>query len=144
APPRRWKPHCWTPRAKHKGHAMTVEFTPDRPLLLAGCGNMGAALLQGWIAAGTAPAAVRAIDPAGADRAVAAGSLPELVFSAPPQDGATPRAIVLAVKPQILAEVLPPLRPLIGEDTLVSSVAAGTARSTRSGLTGGQRRRIRG
>lgn len=122
---------------------MTVEFTPDRPLLLAGCGNMGAALLQGWIAAGTAPAAVRVIDPAGADRAVAAGSLPELVFSAPPQDGATPRAIVLAVKPQILAEVLPPLRPLIGEDTLVISVAAGTTLSTLSGLTGGHRRLIR-
>lgn len=122
---------------------MTVEFTPDRPLLLAGCGNMGAALLQGWIAAGTAPAAVRVIDPAGADRAVAAGSLPELVFSAPPQDGATPRAIVLAVKPQILAEVLPPLRPLIGEDTLVISVAAGTTLSTLSGLTGGHRQLIR-
>lgn len=122
---------------------MTVEFTPDRPLLLAGCGNMGAALLQGWIAAGTAPAAVRVIDPAGADRAVAAGSLPELVFSAPPQDGATPRAIVLAVKPQILAEVLPPLRPLIGENTLVISVAAGTTLSTLSGLTGGHRRLIR-
>jgi len=122
---------------------MTADFTVDRPLLLAGCGNMGAALLQGWIAAGTSPDAIRVIEPGGADRAVTAGARPELVFTAPPRDGVIPRAIVLAVKPQIMATVAPALRPLIGADTLVISIAAGTTLNSLSALTGGHQRLIR-
>lgn len=122
---------------------MSVEFTPDRPMLLAGCGNMGAALLQGWIASGITANAIRVIEPSGADRAVAAGADAAQVFDAPPTDGVTPRAIVLAVKPQIIGSVTPALRGLIGPDTLVISIAAGTTLNTLSNLTGGHTRLIR-
>ena len=75
---------------------MSVEFTADRPLLLAGCGNMGAALLQGWIASGIPANAIRIIEPSGADRAVAAGADAAQVFTSAPTDGIIPRASVLA------------------------------------------------
>lgn len=122
---------------------MTIAFTPDRPLLLAGCGNMGAALLQGWIAAGIPAEAIRIIEPSGADRAVAAGASAAQVFTEAPTDGVMPRAIVLAVKPQIIGAVAPALRPLIGPDTLVISIAAGTTLKTLAELTGGHARLIR-
>lgn len=122
---------------------MSIAFTPERPLLLTGCGNMGAALLQGWIAAGVPADAIRIIEPAGPDRAVAAGANPAQVFTAAPTDGVIPRAIVLAVKPQMMGRVTPALRPLIGEDTLVISIAAGTTLKTLSDLTGGHARLIR-
>ncbi|HEY4546543.1 MAG TPA: pyrroline-5-carboxylate reductase [Pedomonas sp.] len=122
---------------------MSVEFTPDRPMLLAGCGNMGAALLQGWIASGIPANAIRVIEPSGADRAVAAGADAVQVFSAAPTDGIIPGAIVLAVKPQIIGSVTPALRGLIGPDTLVISIAAGTTLRTLSSLTGGHARLIR-
>ena len=122
---------------------MSVEFTPDRPLLLAGCGNMGAALLQGWINAGVPANAIRIIEPSGADRAVAAGASAAQVFAEAPSDGIIPRAIVLAVKPQIIGTVTPALRPLIGPDTVVISIAAGTTLKTLAELTGGHTRLIR-
>ncbi len=122
---------------------MSVEFTADRPLLLAGCGNMGAALLQGWIASGIPANAIRIIEPSGADRAVAAGADAVQVFTSAPTDGIIPRAIVLAVKPQIIGSVTPSLRPLIGADTLVISIAAGTTLKTLAELTGGHTRLIR-
>src|SRR5690606_32220477 len=104
---------------RRKGLTMTIAFTPDRPLLLAGCGNMGAALLQGWIAAGIPAEAIRIIEPSGTDRAVAAGANAAQVFTEAPTDGVIPRAIVLAVKPQLIGSVTPALRPLIGQDTVV-------------------------
>lgn len=122
---------------------MSVAFTADRPLLLAGCGNMGAALLQGWIASGIPANAIRIIEPAGADRAVAAGADAANVFASAPTDGVVPRAIVLAVKPQIIDSVAPALRPLIGPDTLVISIAAGIKLKTLADLTGGHARLIR-
>lgn len=122
---------------------MTIAFTPDRPLLLAGCGNMGAALLQGWIAAGIPAESIRIIEPSGADRAVAAGASAAQVFAEAPTDGVMPRAIVLAVKPQIIGSVAPALHPLIGPDTLVISIAAGTTLKTLAELTGGHARLIR-
>ena len=49
---------------------------------------------------------------------------------------ASPRkVIVVAVKPQIIADVLPGLRPLVGKDTLVLSIAAGTTlKNLKAGL----------
>ncbi|HEC00406.1 MAG TPA: pyrroline-5-carboxylate reductase, partial [Sphingomonadales bacterium] len=33
-------------------------MSPAKPLLLIGCGKMGGAMLQGWLAAGLSPEAV--------------------------------------------------------------------------------------
>lgn len=89
-------------------------------LWLVGCGNMGSAMLAGWIAAGLDPAQVTVIDPNPA-------SVPDgvLVLPAPPPDGAVPGTVVLAVKPQGLDAVAPGLAPAMGEGTVLLSILAG-------------------
>ncbi|MBU2958135.1 pyrroline-5-carboxylate reductase [Paracoccus sp. 1_MG-2023] len=94
----------------------------ERGLVLVGCGRMGGAMLKGWLARGLEPGAVTVIDP---------GLAPEWrdvglrVNADLPAD---PAVLVLAVKPQMMADALghvPQLR-----DTLVVSVAAGTTIAT--------------
>ena len=103
---------------------MTLKI--DGTLLLAGAGNMGAALLAGWLEQGLDPARIVVQDPAPPPRAkellgrhgIAAqatvGALPE-----------PPAVIVVAVKPQAMDEVFPPLARLAGKNTVVLSIAAG-------------------
>lgn len=99
-------------------------LTPANPLVLVGAGKMGGALLSGWLASGLDPQAVVAIDPAPpADTAAmlsAAGIAPRADVPA-----VTARVVVVAVKPQLMAAVLPGLKPLIGPGTIVLSIAAG-------------------
>ncbi|MBW8784073.1 MAG: NAD(P)-binding domain-containing protein [Novosphingobium sp.] len=73
------------------------------PVVLVGCGNMGRAILDGWLAAGAmAPEAIRVVDPF-------ASELPQGVRRsdglAGALEGIAPSAIVLAVKPQQVEEV---------------------------------------
>jgi pyrroline-5-carboxylate reductase len=92
----------------------------DGPLWLVGAGNMGGAMLRGWIAAGVNPALVTVIDRGDA-------SLPEGVrrHAEPPVGGVGPATLVLAVKPQQIDVVAPALAPLIGAETLLVSILAG-------------------
>lgn len=88
-----------------------------RGLVLIGCGKMGGALLEGWLKSGLEPRAVSVIDPnpraALLDLGISVnGKLPD-----------RPAVLVIAVKPQMMAAVLPSLH--LGADTLVISVAAG-------------------
>ncbi len=101
---------------------MKMERAAERGLVLLGCGRMGSAMLEGWIAGGLPPASVWALDPepsARLERLVGEGltlnaGLPE-----------APAAAVIAVKPQMMREALPSLNVLPG-DSLFVSVAAGT------------------
>jgi len=93
----------------------------ERGLVLLGCGKMGSALLRGWLDAGLAPRAAHVIEPEPSDwlkgTGVALnGDLPE-----------APAVLVLAVKPQVMAEALPRATGLGGGGTLVVSIAAGTS-----------------
>ena len=100
-------------------------FSPKSPLVLVGAGKMGAALLKGWLDGGLDRAAVVVVDPAPpADSAafLAAAGIRER--SAPPA-GIKAKVILVAVKPQIIATVLPGLRPLTGRGTVTLSIAAG-------------------
>jgi len=92
----------------------------EGPLWLVGAGNMGGAMLRGWIGAGVDPGRIVVIDPAAKD-------LPEGVahHSTPPPDGAAPVTLVLAVKPQLLDTVAPSLRGALEAETLLMSVLAG-------------------
>ncbi|MFZ4807026.1 MAG: pyrroline-5-carboxylate reductase [Hyphomicrobiaceae bacterium] len=103
---------------------MTIQL--DGPLVLAGAGKMGGALLTGWLAQGLPAARVIVQDPgpppdiqAILDRA-GIRSTPELGDLERP-----PAVLLLAVKPQIMEDVLPPLGRCVGPGTLVLSVAAG-------------------
>jgi len=95
-------------------------------LLLAGAGNMGRALLEGWLRQGLSPAAVIVQDPEPppATQALLVSNRIEVRehVSALAQ---TPAVIVVAVKPQVMDAVFPRLARLAGPQTVVLSVAAG-------------------
>ena len=97
-------------------------MTGPGPILLVGCGKMGSALLDGWIARGTAPASIHVVDPAGPE-------LPSGVALAARHDALpgdlVPAVVLLAVKPQAMDEVLPPYARFVGPDTVFLSIAAG-------------------
>jgi pyrroline-5-carboxylate reductase len=91
----------------------------DGPIWLVGAGNMGGAMLRGWLGAGIDPARITVIRPSGTPIEGVT------VLTAPPPDGEAPAVLVLAMKPQKLDEAVTPLAPTTGEGTLIVSVLAG-------------------
>ncbi|MFN4134541.1 MAG: pyrroline-5-carboxylate reductase family protein [Novosphingobium sp.] len=90
-----------------------------------GCGNMGGAMLQGWLAGGIAPAAFTVIDPY-------LGAAPQgvrLLRSAPEGEGPFD-IVLLGFKPQQLAEAAPAVRPFVAAGTLLLSILAGVDLAT--------------
>ncbi|GMN03190.1 pyrroline-5-carboxylate reductase family protein [Erythrobacter sp. MTPC3] len=97
-------------------------MTGVRQLLLIGCGNMGGAMLAGWLASGVDPARFAVLDPMlektpdgvalyrTAEEAAAAGS----------HD-----AVMLGFKPQQLGDLADGLQGLTGDDVTVYSLLAG-------------------
>ena len=98
----------------------------DGPLLLVGGGRMGGALLEGWLAGGLESEATWVLDPEPATRltglhhAATPAELPESAVA----------ALVVAVKPQVVDQVLAPLARQVGPATTVVSIAAGKPIST--------------
>jgi pyrroline-5-carboxylate reductase len=101
-------------------------FSPQSPLVLVGAGKMGSALLKGWLARGLNRKAVVVIDPPPPPHTAAIRAGARITASATPPAGVTGRVIVLAVKPQVIADVMPGLRAMIGRGTIALSIAAGT------------------
>ena len=94
-------------------------------LVLAGCGQMGSAMLRGWLARGAAANFI-AIEPAGLPAAFANSETVAWHCAAEElPDGLTPDAVVFAVKPQIIDSVLPAYRRWVRPRTLFLSIAAG-------------------
>lgn len=90
--------------------------------LLIGAGNMGGAMLRRWVEAGLARGCVTVVDPA-------AAHLPQGVVALstiPPALPAPVDVVVLAVKPQQLANVAAAIDALMTDDTLLISILAGT------------------
>ncbi|KQQ14236.1 pyrroline-5-carboxylate reductase [Methylobacterium sp. Leaf123] len=101
-------------------HASTAFPTP---LVLAGAGKMGAALLRGWLAGGLDPAAVTVVDPQPSPEI--AMLCAERGLRLNPEAAAPAGALVLGIKPQVLDAAAPALGGWIGPDTLVVSILAG-------------------
>jgi len=102
-------------------------------LVLLGCGKMGSALLQGWLANGLAANAVSVIDPFPSDW------VKGLVASGLTLNGdipANPAIVLAAVKPQMMGDALPVLRPLGNGETVFLSIAAGTSIASFAALLG--------
>ena len=87
-------------------------------ILLVGCGNMGGAMLEGWLAAGVDPWCFTVVDP----QLVSAPEGVELLRELPERSF---DAILLGVKPQLLGQVAPALASLAGPGTLLLSILAG-------------------
>jgi pyrroline-5-carboxylate reductase len=93
-------------------------------LVLAGAGKMGSALLEGWFRLGLDPKNVAVLEPQPAAEIVALAGR-GLRLNPDPRTLADAAAIVIAIKPQIAAEVLPILAPLVSPSTVVVSIMAG-------------------
>ena len=102
---------------------MTLQLSG--PLLLVGAGKMGGALLAGWLRQGLDPASVYVQDPTPAPDAAALMASHGIRVRHQAKLPAPPAVIVLAVKPQIIDEVLPTLAASVGPSTVVLSIAAG-------------------
>lgn len=94
-------------------------------ILLAGCGKMGTAMLTGWLRNMDKNIAFSVLDPAFDETHPLAGE-PNVIFSKKMHaDMKSPDMIVLAMKPQMMAEALPPLIKASRGDTVWLSIAAG-------------------
>jgi pyrroline-5-carboxylate reductase len=111
---------------------MQLAEISGRGLLLIGCGKMGSALLEGWLAGGLDPAAVTVLEPSPAPSLEALAGR-GLTLNGPLPE--RPAVAVLAVKPQSMGAALPQLAELGNGATLFLSIAAGTPiRSFESAL----------
>lgn len=95
------------------------------PVLLVGAGKMGGALLEGWLARGLPPALVAVRDPA--PPSFVAKLLATRRIARDPDPPLIPihAAVVVAVKPQDAATVVPQIARFVGPDTVVVSIMAG-------------------
>lgn len=91
------------------------------PLLLLGGGKMGSALLSGWQARGISRVVV--VDPGEAAAALADERVTVVAGVDAVPDDFRPEAIILAVKPQVAAEAVPPLARRGGAPVFVSIMA---------------------
>ena len=106
--------------------AMVPEISIDTNILLVGCGNMGQALLGGWLARGVDRKRIRVVDL----EAGAIGSAQSLNVFASTElskvlEGFDVDLVVFAVKPQNLETLLPAYCELADGGAIFLSVAAG-------------------
>jgi len=94
-------------------------------LFLVGAGKMGGALLAGWVEQGIDPAQVTVLDPALASGSGALIQERQITLNPDLNEQSGAEVIVLAIKPQIMDQVLPTLLPLVHENVMVLSIAAG-------------------
>jgi pyrroline-5-carboxylate reductase len=94
-------------------------------LLLLGAGKMGGAMLEGWLKLGLDPKNVGTIDPH--LPASVAAELAQAGIAVNPDLAAfgTPAVVLLAIKPQLMEEVLQSVAPLFEPGTLAVSIMAG-------------------
>ena len=78
-------------------------------LLQFGCGNMGGAMLAGWLAGGLDPAGVTVVDPY-----LAAAPAGVRLLSAAPTDETPAQVVLLGFKPQQLADAAAAIQPAVG------------------------------
>lgn len=101
------------------------------PVMLIGAGKMGMALARGWLDAGLPPNNLVLVDPNPGDAAKELADDYDLVINSE-AIGLQPNVLVLAVKPQVVGPVMDALKPVVGLQTLVVSIAAGISIVTLS------------
>ncbi len=103
-----------------------------RGLVLLGCGKMGSAMLEGWLARGLPSGSVWVTDPYPSEWLSAQGV--HLNEALP----ANPAIVLVAVKPQMMTEALPSLQALGNGETLFLSVAAGVTIANYEAILGAE------
>lgn len=90
-----------------------------------GCGNMGGAMLRGWLASGVSPDNFVVVDPSAEN--LAAGIA---VSRSAPDVGQQFDFLVLGIKPQLLGTLATDIATLLAPGGLVISILAGTTTQT--------------
>jgi len=108
------------------------------PVVLIGAGKMGLALARGWIAGGLPPDRLVLCDPKPAEVAVSFAAEHGVRLLEKP-DGVLVHVLVLAVKPQMIHEVMAEVAHAVGGQTLVVSIAAGISLAAISTALGTDR-----
>ena len=103
---------------------MTGALQIPAPTWFVGCGNMGGAILDGWRAGGLDLSAITVVRPSG--NAIDGVKVVTSAADAP----AGPELVVLAFKPQKLAEIAPELHRFLTAETTVISLLAGVEAAT--------------
>jgi len=101
-------------------------------IVIVGCGKMGSALLKGWLAEGLDPNEITVIDPDPSDWLIK--QTVRLNKTLP----INPSIVLIAVKPQMMPDVVPKLKKLGNSKTLFISIAAGTSISYFQRILGNQ------
>lgn len=107
-------------------------------VVLVGCGNMGYAMLSGWLRSGKLVAGEAfVLEPNAAlrEKAEKLGSATAAEPGALPSDLA-PNLVIFAVKPQVMRDVVPAYRRFAGSGATFLSIAAGTPIATFEDLLG--------
>ncbi len=91
----------------------------NESILIFGCGNMAGAMLDGWLAGGLDPARFTVVDRSNESAPEGVTLLREV-----PEDHFD--AVLIGIKPHMLADIAPLLEPLAGPDTAMLSILAGT------------------
>jgi pyrroline-5-carboxylate reductase len=94
-------------------------------LLLVGAGKMGGAMLEGWLGLGLDPGLVTALDPHPPADTAELISRNGIVLNPEVGSLGSQAVVLLAVKPQMMADALPRLAPAFGTSTLAISIMAG-------------------
>jgi len=98
----------------------------SEPIALVGAGRMGGAMLKAWLRGGVDPTQIIVIDPGPLSETMELRDKHGFSLAVGPEAVTTvPGVLVMAVKPQLMDEVLPGLTHLMGGNTVVMSIAAG-------------------
>lgn len=97
----------------------------ESTITFIGGGNMAQALVGGLLAAGHPGSAIRVADPSETQRQQVGEQFGVATFADNAEAVSGARAVVLAVKPQVMAPVLESIREPLAENAVVISVAAG-------------------
>jgi len=102
---------------------MSIELTGT--LVLVGAGKMGGAMLEGWLKSGADARRIVALDPAPPPEANALLERHAIRLNPPVSAIADAAVVVIAVKPQLMDDVLPGIAALGRSKPLILSIAAG-------------------
>jgi pyrroline-5-carboxylate reductase len=115
------------------GQVMT-SFFPENPLALLGCGNMGRAMLDGWLAAGLDPKAFVVIDPQAPNLPVGVRHFTHIENADGPYTW-----MLLGIKPQMFDALSSDIESVLTPDATLISMLAGTRADTLSSAFPGRR-----
>ncbi len=110
-------------KSKRKPPKQALLASIPGTLVLVGAGKMGGAMLDGWLALKLPPKKVVVIEPQPSKAIKALGR--RGVRINPKGKIGDVAALVVAVKPQVAPEAVPPLAAMVGRKTVVVSIMAG-------------------